>query len=1082
MNAFSWRRPALVLAMVLLPSAGLLGDPVAVPGGTGSLRRLLALGADRPEKDFFPDVHRVLLSGTASNDSWDKSEKRKAVVAFAEDLADWRTEQGCPAILSARPEGREKTLRALAWLGYRVRGEGPGFQAEPRADATSQRRQAFLDVLGQPASDALRRLDAGEDVRVECGDGEAALPFGLAAWRETLGLDEKRLNAANAFLHFVRNIPASRMMVALHAVDARTREELRPVGGAPGGYAGWKLLYDKSLEGFALYPEALEIRDGRVRLPGGEGAEKAWEEVVGAPPSDAAEFLVRFYSSRSGKAAYVADALRPLPGETARAFVLGPAARGDAAVERFKGLVDAIGRTGRSFGNSQRDPWDFTHVAGFLKTTADGKLDLPGGAGVWLEAIAGTGFPAGEAELAPLLAAAAARTDGPEEALSQLFRREIAGAAGAIPAQKAFVVVSSLVATRPLLSDAGTVLLLVRGLDRFLACYAPLEDLPLEDAATVRRYLFTLNRLDTSGTDRDAELRAGLFQASVEVLAALSRSGSVTDEEARRLFASLLEQPLFANARTAPAAGLADFDRWLHGGLLATLRAEETRFIGKSRPGLLDWDPEDEGPRPAPTPDALLAAALTGWRTPVHVSFRGGSYTYDPTADGAARRRDFAATQEHVPLGALAQAAAERENALASARDGNVEGTRAAVATLLGSLAAIPPGREADERVAATAGAARWVLGTLHAATRGDVLSLVEAGLGRLDALRAERTLEALAVHLYAGSVLDPDDLAFADPLLVKRHSLSWGPRVGVVVPSPFRPTRFETPADGSAMRLAGAFSGLVDPLGLLHAGGLVYEPNAFLANEVIRAGLVAPVLLLAPGRLDDEALRFVDLACRAAEELPAALAGLPADRRHDAWDALARDLVPVSRRNRLVEDGPGAATSHLSPSDLFRVGRRLALGTVAGLPDVPAAREARGAWEELVSRFGEAGARARLAEYGPRPFHLAGLGRLSDADLPSYERLAEYRMPHPFAERLHDLKIDVARSVAASGDPAAILPVFLEPALDDLLVRARMAYAFDWRPLAGTAGAAATRTRENRLGEALSEGRIMRSQGAEWR
>jgi hypothetical protein len=1070
----------MLLALLLLPASGLLAEPVSVPGGAASLRRLLAIGAERPEADFFPEVHRVLLSGTGSRESWDKSERRRAVVDFAEDHSAWRDEHGCPSVLSTKTEGWAKTRRAIEWLGYRVRGEGTGFEVEPRADDRSRRRQKYLDVLGLPGSEALRRLADGKEVRVECGDGEVELPFGLAAWRETLGLDEKRLNAGNAFLHFVRSVPASRMMVSLHAVDARTREELRSVGGAPGGYAGWKLLHDKALDGFALYPEALVMRGGRIRLPGGDGAEKAWEEVLGTPSADAAQFLVKLFASSSGKAAYVADALRPLPERTARAFVLGPEARGTVAAERFKRLYDAIGRTGRSFGNSQRDPWDFTHAAGFLRTTAGGEIELPGGAGVWLEALAGAGFPSGEAELAPLLASAASRAERPDEALEQLFRREIAGAAGPIPAQKAFVVVSGLVAARPLLADPGTVLLLVRGLDRFLTCYAPLEDLPLEDPTAVRRYLFTLDRLDTSGTDRDAELRAGLFQASVEILAALSRSGSVSDGSARALFASLLEQPLFAVAGTAPSAGIAGFDRWLDGGLLATLREEESRFLGATRTGLLDWDPEDEGPRPAATSDALLAAALTGWSAPAPVAFRGGSYLYDATADGAARRRAFAATQDHVPLGALAHAATERENALAFAREGNVEETRSAVAALLGSLAAIPPGREADERVAATAGAARFVLGTLHTASRENVLALLEAGLGRLDALRAERTLESLAVHVYAGAVLDPDDLAFADALLVKRHSLSWGPRLGVVVPSPFRPTRLETPGDGAALRLAGAFSGLADPLGLLHAGGLVYEPDAFLANDVVRAGLVAPVLLLTPGRLDEDALRFVDLACRAAEELPAALAGHPADARHEAWDALARDLVPASRRNRLVEDGAGSSPEHLSPSDLFRVGRRLALGAVDGLPDVPAAREAREAWARLVARVDEAGARARLAEYGPRPFHQAGLGRLTDVDLPSYERLAEYRVPHVFADRLHDLKIAVARSVAEAGDPVALLPVFLEPALDELLRRARMAYAFDWRPLTGAADGAATETREERLGAALSEGRITRTEGTE--
>ncbi|HYN41491.1 MAG TPA: hypothetical protein VE129_06945, partial [Thermoanaerobaculia bacterium] len=506
------------------------------------------------------------------------------------------------------------TRRALEWLGYRVRGEGPGFEVESRADAESQRRQAFLDVLGQPSSEALRKLTAGEDVSVSCQDGDVELPFGLAAWRETLGIDEKRLGAANAFLHFVKSVPASRMMGALHAVDARSREELRSIVAPAGGYAGWKLLYDEALDGFATYPEALEIREGRIRLPGGDAADPVWEEVVGAPPSDGARFVERLFSAGGGKAAYVADALRQMPEETARAFVLGRTSDGQQAAERFRRLYDAIRPGGRSFMSSSRDPYDFTHFSTFLTPSAAGEIVPPGGAGLWLEALASSRFPADEAELTRLLADAAGRREGPDELLEQLLGRDVAGAAGAVPARKPFITVSSLIRARPVLADPGSILLLFRGHERFHSSYAPLEDLPLEDPAIVRKYLFTLDRLETTGTDRDAELRAGLFQASVELLSALCRSGSLPDPATRELFGTLLDVSLFAMSRKEISAGLPDLDRWVHQSLLGVLREEEARFLGRMRTEALARDPEDEGPRPARTADGLVAAALAGWR------------------------------------------------------------------------------------------------------------------------------------------------------------------------------------------------------------------------------------------------------------------------------------------------------------------------------------------------------------------------------------------------------------------------------------------------------------------------------------
>lgn len=1074
-RAAALQRTGLALLLALAAAAPLSAEPVAVPGGPAAIRRILALGERRPDRDFFLDVQKVFLSGAGPRAAWDRSEARRKVADFVDDLAEWRKEQGCPALLSAKPEGWKKTRSALAWLGWRVRGEGEGFTVERRDDPEARRRQAFLGLLGASADDVVARLAAGEEVRVDCGGGNADLPFGLAAWREVLGLDAKALTAENAFLHFVRDVRASRMLVALHGVDAGTREELRAFVGAPGGYAGWKLLFDDGLDGFSFSPDALEMKGGKLLLPGGDAAAAAWEAVVGAPPSEKEEFVRRFFGGSSGKAAYVADALRPLPPEAARAFVVGKTPGGEPTAERFERLYGAIGKVGRSYGASQRDSWDLAHLAPFL-ASREGEIAVPGGAAAWLEALDDDDFPADEAGLARLLAAAAARKGGVDELLVELLGGEVDGPGGNVPAAKPFVVVSGFAKAHPVLDDPGTVLLLVRGVERFLSGYAILEDLPLEEPVTVRRYLFTLHRLDTNGTDRPAELRAGLFQASVELLGALRRSGALSGTKARELFAALLDQPLFARAGTAPEAGIADFHRWLFGGLVSALREEEARFLASRGAPVEPWEADEEGPRPAKTPDDLLATALEGFRAPAPVSYRGGEWQYDATAAGASRRRAFASTQEHVGLAGLEAAVPERERALALARKGDTEATRGSVEALLADLGAVPVGREADERVGAVAAGARYVLGQLQSATKEDALSLLEAGLPRFDALRAERTLEALVVHVYSSGVLDPGDLPFADALLVERHGLSWAPRPAGASSTPFETARLEPKGETSVLRLAGAFAGIAEPLGLLHAEGLVYDAESFIANDRVRSGLVSPSVSVAFARIDDDLLRFVDLACRAAEQLPPALAGRPEPERRAAWSALARDLVPAARRNRLAEDG-AVAGEWLAPSDLLRVGRRLALAPPAGLPEVPGAAEARVAWERLVARHGAAGARERLGELGPRPASQAGRFRLVDVDLPSYERLAEYRLPHLFSDRLYDLKVVVAREVVAAGDPASLYPLYLDDALDALLRRARMAWAFDWRALTGADRPRTAASRDDLLAAAVESGLLTRAE-----
>lgn len=1067
------------MALLIVPASPLSAEPVSVPGGAESIRRVLGLGGRRPPQDFFLDVHRALLAGSNPHEAWDKTERRRAVVLFAEDLAAWRAEQGCPAQLSARGESWKKTRDALKWLGFRVRGDGPGFDVEPRLGAEEERRQAFLDVLlGRPVDELVRRLSAGEEVTIPCGDGEADLPFGLAAWREILGSDEKELNAGNAFLHFVKTVPASRMMVALLSVDARTRAELRTLVGPPGGAGGWKLLYDDALDGFARFPEALVVRDGRILLPGGREADAAWEDVVGVPPSDRESFVVKLFDVDSGKPAYVVDALRPLAEADARAFVLGRTGGGEASVERFGRLYGAIERGGGWDARARREVYDFAHLLRFLKLSDDGEVVVPGGAALWLEAIGSSRFPKDESDLSRILADVAAGKDGSGELLSRLLRREAPGTIRALPVRKRFLIVSSLVEARPVLADPGTVLLLFRGLERLLGSYAPLEELPLDDPVVVRRYLFTLNRLDTSGSGRAAELRAGLFQASIDLLAAFCRSRSLPDARARTLVQSLLDVPLFAQPNVDPAEGIGAFEGWLRGELIAALREEEAAFLAKARADGARRDPDGELPEPARTPDDLVATALAGWRPPVTFAWKGGRYRYDPTSDGAARRRAFAATQQHVPLGDLAEASAEREKAIRSAREGDAEGMRVSVDEYLERLAlARPPGRDEDERIRWVVSSARLAFGELRPATKDDALVILEARLGHFDALRAERTLEALAVHVYSSSVRDPAGLPYSDEHFVRRHSLAWGSPIGEDIVSPFGPTRIEKLGEEKGSRIGGSFSGLADTLGLLHAEELVYDARAMGTNEQIRAGLIAPVLHVTPARLDDDALRFVALACRASEQFAEALAKRSEAGRLETWSVLARDLVPPSRLSSLAGRASGDVAGDLTPSDLFRIGRRLAFGAVAGEVRVPAALEARETWSRLVSRLGEAEASARVAELGPRPLAWAGRNRLADMDLPSYERLSEYRLPHFFAEHLYDLKIAAARAVVDAGDPAALLPLTLEPALDEFLQGVRMGHAFDWRPLAETGEALSKASREEVFERALSAGRITRAE-----
>ena len=189
-------------------------DSVLVPGGATSIRRLLRLEKDRPAASFLREVNEVLLFEGEAQASWTQVASRKAVVEFVEDLAAWRREFGrVVTFTTSSNEEEKKARRALAWFGIEISGEPAGWTAETRNDSESLRRRRYLDALGWPLPVFLSRLRSGQPVVVAPRDEAVPLPLGLAAWREILR--ERKLTTEDAFLYFVQNVPASRMLVTV---------------------------------------------------------------------------------------------------------------------------------------------------------------------------------------------------------------------------------------------------------------------------------------------------------------------------------------------------------------------------------------------------------------------------------------------------------------------------------------------------------------------------------------------------------------------------------------------------------------------------------------------------------------------------------------------------------------------------------------------------------------------------------------------------------------------------------------------------------------------------------------------------
>ena len=773
-------------------------------------------------------------------------------------------------------------------------------------------------------------------------------------------------------------------------------------------------------------------------------------------------------------------------------------------------------------------------------------------------------------------------------------------------------------------------MLLFRGLDRLLPAYSVLEDLPLDGPGLARRYLFTLDRLDRRSPSRDAEVAAGLFQSSVELLAQLSRAEALDAVEIRELFSALLGEPLFAREDMQPAQGEKELYGWLSGRLLTSLKTAERRliqarqlevasreaayrealaardakiearlareratdeerraaaeanlrsysepicvaddqFVGPLPPAYLDLEKELAGllaaapasgepaaavvpegaqsspeelarvwvaqaleieawrsrPLPAPVPpsrvrgaiagssaivdeteplpefvgvsipgespssDELLTRALVGPPAPSLFQWRGGRYRFDPTGDEASRRRVFREKQKLHWLADVEAIHQKRDALTLSASKGDLVAAKAAAADLAAALLPSPGSSKEDEEDAwlrkeyvrareASAEIAQW--------TKPKKLASIGENLASLDAVIAERDLEALLGHLYASSAGDPDDIYYQDPGFVRRHAFHATDPQGRLVERFFARTELVTAKTGSGARVTGSVFGLADVLGQLHADQLPHKAGALIDSDDIRAGLVSPIHRMSVMLLDDDALEFVAKSCRTTAELAAALAGTSSTDRSRVWSGLARDLVPRSRLEAVSTLGPEfpseVLSQNLSPSDLYLIGRRIVLGGApAPASAVSSAAEAKSALERLRKRFGEEGARERLAEFGPRAVWYAGHFRLSDMDLPPYERLASYRTVQLLSDRLYDLKIAVACRIYEEGLPAATLALVLRGALDEMIGGLRMSFPYDWSSTVRAARSFEKADLDRLLDEAVRTGRLARDQSAD--
>jgi hypothetical protein len=502
-----------------LPAAGAAAPSqnfIEIPGPLHSFVRMAAISPDSQPEDLLPSLARnVVLTGYQainSSEGLEETEYLKLVVRYLSQARELEKLAGESKIIRIDTCDSSATGELLRILGYRMRG---GCGADVVLETLNAAR-AFLTIdSGFPLSELEQSLRVNRPFTMDYHAARVPILYNVDYWQSA------KDKTQGEFIDFFLSDPSlCRLYLALSKLDPETAEEMRKQTPAPR-----LKLYGHILD---FYGGMFEIRDGKAVVPGAAHAEKAWADLVGAPPDKGAAFFERLLGHDDGWLASYYDAL---------ARVNGPVKDYLTDGERLKRFYAAIRGRVTSPGPARpvfRSNTDMLLLTARLRLDADGKPHLPGDLELWKNLF--INHPRGKYD-AKLTKAAPAWKDGDDvlEALFGLSRKLTEN-----EPLKIFMALSDLERGRDKPLEAATVDRLARDYRDLNAQYALFSEAPALTDKTIISFLDTARVVTKIG---DPGLRAdtvGTLQGLVGLWQIFVRQSSISQADSDASLAGIL--------------------------------------------------------------------------------------------------------------------------------------------------------------------------------------------------------------------------------------------------------------------------------------------------------------------------------------------------------------------------------------------------------------------------------------------------------------------------------------------------------------------------------------------------------------
>jgi hypothetical protein len=477
------------------------GETVAIPGPLRSFMRMAGISQEAAPDEVLPLVARnVSLHGYENGGETEYLVLLRRYVQFARELRQFAGADG--AIHVANCDDAE---RLVDILGYQF-AEGCGENKAYLVTANAER--AFLAIdSGFPLTALEEAIQKHAPFNYQFPATNVPVLFREQDWTAASTMRQK--GAASLLDLLLHDQDVDRLYWALSRNDEETRLALHQSRNLRS-----LLPLATALE---FYGSQISVRSGRVLVPGGPAAEKAWQELVGANPDSPGEFIEHLCARDRGWLAAYYDAISRVSRDEQTHLTQG---------SRLKQLFDVYRRAG---GNSTATKGVFPRNADLLilfsrlQWQRDGSPYIPGSLATWKDILSENSTP----KLIHDWVRSARTWDTPDQLLMTLV------ACSNFPTDvgplQIYLTLSAIDASRSPNSrlDDGTVRLMATKFAQFHSWYLLFSEFPSLDDTSITQFLSAAEAVTATTNPALRSNALGALQANVGLWEILARQQEI---------------------------------------------------------------------------------------------------------------------------------------------------------------------------------------------------------------------------------------------------------------------------------------------------------------------------------------------------------------------------------------------------------------------------------------------------------------------------------------------------------------------------------------------------------------------------